>query len=110
VGAGVVAVGWAGLAAGVDEGLVHVEDEDVPALGCPLSDVVGDEEDFLCGKPLADVVFELNGAGGTVVKKRNCIRMPSSTIGDAFSENRRRPADITAYLMNISRISSENII
>lgn len=64
------------LATGVDQGLVHIEYQDVPALARSTPDAFGDNEYLLVGEPLVDVVLELNEVGITVVRKRNCMMMP----------------------------------
>ncbi len=110
MGAGVVRVGGTGVSTGVDEGLIHVEDENVLSLSSPLSHLLRDNEELILSQPLVDIVLELYGKVGTVVKKRNCMRKFSSNLPSVFSGKSLRPADITAYLMNISAISSENIM
>jgi hypothetical protein len=107
VGAGVVGVRGTGVATGVDEGLIHVKHEDMSSLCGPLACLVGDNEELILGQPLVDVVLELHEGGSTVVKNRNCIRKFSYSPPSAFSGNSLRPADSTAYFMNISAISSE---
>lgn len=107
--AGVVGVVGTILPAGIDEGLVHVEHEDMLLLCGSLSDLWGDNEEFFLGEPLADVVFELGEGGGTVVKKRNCMMKFSSSLaywGDLEGKSLRL-AESTASLMNISVVSSE---
>jgi hypothetical protein len=97
----VIGVGGPPLAAGVDEGLVHVQDQDVALLCGPAADVLGSDEHLLVGDELAEVVLELRGGWGTVVKKRNCTRMPSSICAACFSLNNLRLTLATASLMNI---------
>jgi hypothetical protein len=79
----------------------------VSALGSALSNCLWNDKNLLICEPLAKVILELHGKGGTVVNTMNCMRMPSSTRATVFYGSNLRPAVRTASFMNISAISSE---
>lgn len=64
------------FSASVDEGLVHVEDENEFFSVRTISDCVGYGEELLVCHPTVDVVFELIGRGDTVARRSHWVRSP----------------------------------
>ena len=95
---------WGAASASVDKSFVHVEDQGYWFAFGLLSDVFGNLKGIFVCNPAIEVVLELSGERGTVVRKRNwrmrfCCNCLFSGWGSSFF-----PALTTAYFMNIGLV------